>query len=287
VAFPEVNEIGEARDGEITADFTRRYTRSWRVLFAPGESLKGPINAFAAVGLNIGTNYVTTTEYDDASFVNSLKAKQEEYDDGRSWIVTATYGPWEPQGETPLSNPVEVESGSVQFERLVDQDWYTGEAVVNSAGDMFDPPLTGDDSRQVLTFVRNEATFNNALALALKDTVNAGSWRGYGPRTVKASMPKASRQYHPQIGFYWRVSYEFHINPEKWDKVILDAGMRRLDPSDATKQRPIVTKDGSPVSSPVPLDGSGAPLAVGGTPVWKRFRVHVEADFSLFNLDNV
>lgn len=263
-------------------DYVTRYTRTARVDFATAEA-SGLIRARNASGFWIGQTYAEDGVFDLFSFCNSIETRFEESDCKRAFLVTAQYGPWEPCNEDPTLNPTEVEIDFVAYERIVDSDVVNGNAILNSAGDPFDPPVTSDDSRLVLTFTRNELFYDIELADLVRDTINESAWRGFDTGTVKASAPRASRQYHPRIGWFWRVTYVFHLNRDGWDKVVLDAGMRKKVTGG---QAVILTKDGAPVASPVPLNGSGNQLADGADPVWLTFATYRAIDFSIFNLDD-
>ncbi|MFO0960850.1 MAG: hypothetical protein U0800_26000 [Isosphaeraceae bacterium] len=282
--MPTVDYIA-AGAGSVGPDFVRRYTRGARVQFASGEP-SGPKLAILASGFAIGASYATgeAGEADFFSFCIGIDARVEVEDVKGAYLVTAQYGPWEPCGEDPTLNPVEVEIDHADFERIVDEDVESGEAIVNSAGDPFDPPVTADDSRMILTFTRNEQDYDANLADEVRDTLNAGGWRRFGEGTVKAKAPKATRLFHPLIGWYWRVTYTFHVNRDGWDRKILDAGMRQK--ASGGGQSVILSKDKMPVSTPVPLDGSGHPLPDGSDPEWLTFRVYRRIDFSIFNLDD-
>jgi hypothetical protein len=156
-----------------------------------------------------------------------------------------------------------------------------GKAVVNSANDYFDPPITKDQSRPVLTLTRNEQTFNPDLAAQFKDHTNSGGFFGWDVGQVKCSNIVPNEEYHPEIGVYYSVSYEFQFEPKGWKRKVLDQGLRKLT---SGKQDNILIK-GLPVQSPALLDGHGQPNDPAADPVFLEFTVYDEVDFGSLNLE--
>jgi hypothetical protein len=179
-----------------------------------------------------------------------------------------------------------VSWGMAQFQRIAEKD-INGNDVVNSAGIPFNPSVQLDDSRPVLQIVRNELTYDETLAGSFRDKVNDADFWGYGEKQVKVANISGSREWNQDIGYYWTVSYEFHIKAETWKFKILDAGTMQIKTGGDTKVSPCLTKDGKPVPEPVPLDGSGVQLAVGGTPTYLVFDLYDTADFSTLNFDSL
>lgn len=289
-----VQEVMRGRTGEIAADFSHTYARMWQVVFeGPTARFAGPLSAMALVstmaGVSVGSPYVTSFESDPYSFLRKFSAKDDGESDGLGFFVGLDYGPWEPQSEDPTENPAEVDVDHSRQERIVDEDVVDGGALLNSAEDPFDPPIVADDSRLVLTITRNEYRFNPLLADAVRDTINIADCKIagtiYRALTLKALAPKASRQFHPRIGFYARVTYQFESNRDTWKGRTLDCGMRKLV---AGERKAIFTKEGLPVGSPVLLDGTGLPLdPPDADPVYLVHNKYLPIDFSIFNLENV
>jgi len=106
-------------------------------------------------------------------------------------------------------------------------------AVVNSAGEPFDPPITREISRPILRIVRNEwdpgvsggIGYDNAIAMAYVDTINSDDFIGALPKQVKMAGITADRHFESGM-LYWRVTYELHFRQETWDVQVLDQGMR-------------------------------------------------------------
>lgn len=285
MAVTGVVELGPGRSGGINRIFERGFTRKFQVdtdnPHTGTQAVLAAVNALVsgiyAIGV-IGTD--AWAESDAGATIAEIKADCTS-EDGCTWEVTVDYGPADPRiVDNPLDAPLDVAWSFAQFERVVDVD-INGAGVFNSAGDAFDPTITADDSRPVLTISRNEATFDILLAAQYKDHVNTATFFGAGPRCVKVANIQAKRDYHPACGLFWKMDYEFHFNLDTWDKKILDQGMRFKSGS----TRKVIQVDGQPASAPVPLNGSGAVKLLSDPAVYLTFRVYPEADFSIFGLE--
>jgi hypothetical protein len=281
-----VDEIRGPRTGTQGRDWTRTYTRAFRVI--TDDPNIGPRTVAMAVGLQIGDHYQNSdgSEHDNGSYVMDI-AVAEEGEDGKSWIVTYSYGPYDPAQwpENPLTKPPDVQWGFSPMTKVASED-INGSAVVNSANDYFDPPIEIEDPRVTLSFVRNEPVFNPARAYAYRNAINTDSFLGCDPLTVKVTQISGVRQWDQYLssinyggasGFYWTVTYEFEFNPDKWTFKILDQGMRKIDT--ATGQQAQILESGIPISSPKLLDGNGQPIEPGDDPVFLEFHLFPEKEF--------
>lgn len=278
----ETRERG--RSGSINAKWQRNFTRTFHVLF--DSATAGANAAIEAVGILPGDRYVTSTESYPYSFAQSISAQIVDQD-GRGWDVTVNYsGEYDPGQfpEDPTLWAVQVHWSGSQFQETADRDG-DGSPILNSAGVPFNPGLQKDDSRPLLTLVRNERTFDEKLAARFRDKTNLDDFWGYSPRCAKCKPIQASRTLDKKIGWYWVVTYQFEFNEDKWTRKVLDAGTMQLN-ADGDKLIPI-TRNSALVSEPVPLDGSGRPLDVGGEPVYLEFDVEEGVNFSDLNLNQV
>lgn len=282
----DVEELWEEWEGSIDSRWQRTYTRSWRVQCDSRRD--GPVTARSAAGIPaLGTSYeVTSTEKDTGSYVQSITCRCESASanpDHAQWKVTASYGPYDATAwsQNPIEWPLKLSWSWAQYERIIWAD-VDGNPILNSAGDPFSDPVTIDDSRPVLRVTRNEATFDPALVDLYRDKVNSGAFCGAPAGYVKMAAPTAELAFNPDAGgFYYVVTYEFHFNRDGWKKSILDQGFAEKV---SGKLKPIMNQ-GQKVDEPVPLNGSGARLPVGGTAVFLEFDVYEEADFSALGFD--
>lgn len=295
----------------------RQYTLE--VLVVTNDPTMGPRAVLKALSLQNGMYYrfpwyannqlnPSPTEWDYASFIQSLDLK-EEANDGCQWRATLQFGPfdWSSQGgftgsgdaadgvSNPFAIPPQVKWSSAKFEKACTVDIH-GNPIVNTVGDPFDPPVKRDDSRPILTVTQNQMTFDIGQAQSFKDTVNADTFCGFPPNSVKCADITADRQYSSDWGYYWQVTYEFEIRPVivvqgatgpvtyqyGWTEQILNAGYRYASVTTGTPQPVLVS--GAPVSSPVCLTQSGQ-YVPGNSPCYLNFDLYPQSAFAGLPID--
>ena len=288
MSISSVIELKGRRSGSLNHLYQRTYKREFRVITTspnietvqvrnavdPNTSLTIP-----DIGIFYDNGLGTT---DKGSYVNQIDIA-EEHEDGLSWVVTCSYGPYEaltfPQN--PLSWPLKVTWGGKTVEKLVLYD-QAGNPILNSAGDPFDEPITIDDSRSSLTVVRNEsaATFSLSTCETYRDTLNLLAWNAFALKTVKLGTISAGElQFDSNTQtWYYAVTYPFEINRDGWQRKLLDRGFAYLDGSN--KLRRLVGPDGQAPGEPTLLDGTGHQLAHGATPVFISSDVYPAVDWT-------
>lgn len=280
-----VDEIFEGRQSSQDQLWKRTYTRIFRVVTDDPHVGSGAVRA--AVPVAIGMKYSTGYETDFGAYCQKITATQESVGDGKSWLVTCEYGPYDSTQwpENPLDRQPEISWEYQQYQEVASED-INGDSIVNSAGDPFDPPIMKDFSRPILTLVRNESNFDPLLAYNNRDKVNSNSFFGADAGQVKCQSITPRRVFNQDIGWYWTVTYQFIFNDKGWKPQIYDMGFRQLDPSDDTKRIEITDEHGQRISSPWPLDENGQPLAPGDKPATIEFEIYESIDFSVFNFDS-
>jgi hypothetical protein len=275
----EVSEL-YARSGSIGEDWKRTYSRQWQII--TDDKRDGPVTVLAALPVRRGNAFESGNDVDVGAYCNSISVSCTGID-GKQWEASAEYGPFDSNvvPANPIERPIDISWGFDQFQRVAERD-VDDVAVLNSAGDPYDPPAMIDDSRSVLTITRNESTYNDELAADFKDTVNLDVFWGKAPGTVKVMMISAQIKRDSDIGWYWVVTYQFHINKSGWIQPILDIGMRQLKVG-GTAYEPI-NVNGVPISAPAKLDGEGRALAPGEEPVFLDFTLYEEREFASLNL---
>lgn len=285
-----IKELPNQRTAAINAQRQRSYARTWRVIV--DSAAVGPGAARDAVPVAVGNTYSTGSETDAGAFCLAINAVDEGASDGKSYLVTATYGPPElapsrTEADNPLDEPFELSWGGLSLEKVLDID-EDGYAIVNSAGEPFDPPVTVEDNLPILNIVRNEsrASFDPTLIYRYRRARNSDAFWGADPGQVRIMPITAEYPWHPACGRYWRVTYQFVFNDEGWTRKLLDLGFRTLSGSgSSTVLKQVVDAKGVPVSTPVLLDGLGHKLAPGATPVAVEYAVYKSLPFAIFNLD--
>jgi len=268
--------------GSYDENWKREFVRTWRILSstrsesAMAVMLGGPVRH--------GEIYDVNGDEDAGAFVRRIGVVRDaSAEDGLSWIFTATYGPYDPNlnPRLPTARPLQVSWIYNQVDMVVDAD-KEGDAIVNSAGDPYEPALTEEDARPILQIVRYQATFNASLADEYRNAINSDVWMGADPLTVRALPITADLEWDADEGWVWKVTYQFAYKRDGWPRVVLDAGKRAKTTISGTTYLTPILKGGVPVEDAVPLNGSGAALAVGGTPVFNTHHTRPELPFNVF-----
>ena len=289
-----------SRTGAYTAyeGAAQRYTRVFRVLMT--STYDGPNLACSAPGINIGDAYEPNGnefEFDTHAYCNGITATQVG-GDGIGWDVVVEYGPysslWAGGGpkQNPLLQPIDVSWSQRSQEIVADQD-INGNPIVNTAGDAFDPPLMEDDPRFVLTVIRNEPTFNQAMQIQYRNAINSDPFAGYDPLMVRVLEFTPENLFHQDVGWYYKVTYSFECKPagssslgdNGYRRRVLNQGMRAL--SVVSGKRFVPNFKGVPITEPVLLNDAGNTLDVGAAPVFLEFQTKPELSFAAFQFDPV
>jgi hypothetical protein len=283
-----VKEIWNGRNGGIDGQTTsalRRYVRVYRVVTNDAND-----GVYTAMTANDGTTsipalwsaYSTPNESDAGAWVTDIRPNQSSQDP-RFWEVQVQYDGL----VNPLSQPPEIKWSMQQFSRIYELD-INNEPLLNSAGQFFDPPPEGDDSRPTVEITLNQSSFFPFVALTYQDAINsdAVTIAGLSASPGTAKVASISGAYHQNLAFaWWANTYVIAFRRDGWAKKILDQGRYQL--GTGGKPKPCVSDDGStPVADPVPLDGSGAQLA-NPSPAnahYLTFDIYKELAFSALGL---
>ena len=216
---------------------------------------------------------------DNAAWCESLQVNMvTKY---AEWTVTATYTTERELQENPLWDPAEIEWDGENFEEvaLYDRD---DDAILNSAGDPFQNVMR-ERTRRVVTVVKNVASIPTWI-INSEDAVNSAVFDlddvSIPIGLAKLGAPRISR-WQTRNGVRFRqMTMTIKLNKDGWDLQPLDAGFRYRDGSDNLVRA--TSDDGTDVTSPVPLDGSGALLAdpTPTTAVFGSYDVYPELDFN-------
>lgn len=251
-------------------------TRSYkRVLSVTTDTPNmGPGAVLDALGYRNGQPYQFANESDTSTYLQEISC-DDDAEDGMSWLVSLSYGPYDPETSEQPELSGNFRSQTVPLERDVD-----GAPIVNSAGDPFiDPPIEGEDSRLIINIVRKQDSCPWALIYQYKNAVNSDPFLGADPGTWKVVNIAPVRLWDQDKGFYFKITYEFEYNPDGWRAKPLNAGYR----CKGTDGKIVRAMDkGTPVPHPVLLSGSGARLSESDPPVYLDFKVKPELPFEVF-----
>lgn len=292
IEFVEYQPSGSLVFDPQSKFWRREYTRNIEVRAT--DANVGPIDIIGALGFGLGATYAFRGEFDTHAFLNSVEVNPDtgKSDDYLIWNMTLRYGPLNPTEwpEDPTQQPPEIRGGFAQFEEVCQQD-LDGKPILNTANDAFDPPVMRDRSRPTLSISDNVMpdAFDPLLAEVYADSVNDGAFIGADPGTVKVTSISYEYLFNPFIGWYWHRNFEFEYRKDTWKKVILDAGLYQLDPSDGITKIPILV-NGIAVQEPQLLNGKGIPLpnqaqsSYLNAANYLTFEVYKSKDFSALNL---
>ena len=250
----EVN-LGQARNNLGI----RTYTRTFKLTTSLNTEREYHVGSHASLP-TIGSVHPA----DSAAYCISLGVDHTEPRWG--WTVTAEYTTQFERAANPTSDPAQISWSSEQFQRVMAQD-KDGDAVMNSAGDFFDPPVMIDDSRRVATVKKNLAAVPTWL-LDYQDAVNSDAFTidGVSIAIGQAKMQMVSVEVEQERnGVTFRpVTFTIQFQRDLWKVKVLDAGFRDINGDRITSD------DGTDVTQPAPLNGSGLVLA-NPTPATAQF----------------
>lgn len=173
------------------------------------------------------------------------------------------------------------------------------ELVRNSVNEMYASGIGTLKHALAVEVRRYEWYYNMTAADAYEDTVNAATFWGFAPGTVKMVAIQGNLT-NVQNSLVYSVAYEFHINKAGWAVPIPDSGYHRH--STATGAVPgtwgavtgvaaVLDERGSPRGSPSLLDGGGYAaagvtdkLAHGATPYLVKWHHLEESTFATLAL---
>jgi hypothetical protein len=194
------------------------------------------------------------------------------------------------QSTPPPDRPWTIKLGSVHGTRLLGPKDLAGKAVVNSAGQPYDPPpeipcsnlqisitaykdLTWGAGAKILQY---QDSINNA---ALAMVINPSNTAVFPAKTVRCTEYSVTN--HSENGaYYWQVDLVLEYRIKPWNPVsVLDAGTV-YKKSMSLPLQPILDETGQPVHSPVPLNGAGGVLLAGGALAYNDFQGYYEQNFA-------
>ena len=162
-----------------------------------------------------------------------------------------------------------------------------GPAILNAAGDPFDPLPEYETGFPVLVYSRTEAAFDAAKAIKYAFSLNKTTFLGLPPLAVQCKPIRARSVWKGKTRF-WRPTYRFRfrLDGKTFQPQVLNAGFRQkvggvvsdiLDP-----------KTQMPVSIPVPLDVTGAALSLAdiaaGKTTGRTCKMYRVVDFAPLNI---
>jgi hypothetical protein len=204
-------------------------------------------------------------------------------------VVNQDSASWDP---SPLARADvwSFSTGGSQVPALVYYDGTTKKPLVNAAGDYFEG-LTVNEAEIRCTISGNRPTFPLALAAAVTNTVNSGTFLGGAAHTWFCSGISGQQTAEVVNGIeirYWQVGVELVYRQSGHNLALPHVGWHYITGSGSTKFRTYVrSQDGTDIdaATPQPLDTNGSQKYTGGTsgpPDILTRRVFPEANFSSY-----
>ena len=277
MAVVSANEIFDGREGDSSSVLETTYTRCWTI------EVDSAYDEATSIYLSLagGTLPRQLERYPNNNLATCRKVRITQGQHWRHWKATATYStaPLTKQeqeaqesggGDNPLGRPPRVSLSSELYERPIEED-KDGDAILNSAGDPFDPPPLVDDVRFLLRIEKNISTAGfPTWVFSYANSVNSDQFSidAYPGTSIPARYAKVQRVECPDAVIENFIEYvplrlDIAIRTDK-DYVLrlLDAGFR-FDDAGTKKLITNEDADGNPQipSEPVLLDGSGGVLS--------------------------
>ena len=276
------NQIWEGRDGSDGDDGVRNYTQIWRV--QTNNKYDDAVTVLTAGGYGIPYRGLLHPS-DPFAYCRTVRARNE----GASpywWTVTAIYSTEREINDSPLDDPAEITWSGEQFQEVVVFD-NANNAILNSAGDLFDPPPMRDRTRRTCDIRFNLAVVPTWI-LDYEDSINNAAIIIDGlpvaAKTAKCGIVNVSSVKERNDISYREVSVTLHLNSDAWALSVLDQGFREKDATDPA-QRNNISNDGDNAEPTVPvlLDGNGEALDDPNllNAVFLEFDVYSEKDFTV------
>lgn len=225
---------------------------------------------------------------DNAQFLcKRLRGKQEQKSP-LHWRIDAEYDTapinTDDNPESPLARPAKITWSTTKYQKAIERD-RDGNAIINSAGDYFDPPPIADVSRWTASVTKNVAGVPTSI-LSYVDGLNSSTWEIDGV-SVEANVAKVmsisigEEQVEGDV-VYRQFSYTVEFDPvDKWKGKYLNQGFYYKDGSNRKR---ILDANSKPVVTPKLLNSSGAVISdpTPSSATFKEYDVCSEIDFSVF-----
>jgi hypothetical protein len=206
----------------------------------------------------------------------------------------------DPKETNPLQRPPDISYSGAKFKRVLERD-RNGKPYVNLVGEKYSNPLEADDTRLILTIVRNEGAYSPQQAMNFLDVTNSAPVQIAG-QLYDTGVLKCDAFYgvsQTEMGqFFWKVTYAFSIRFRDqndvggpWDYTTLEMSTSGMT-TDGTRYLFFDKKNAAFFSAPVAIykTGNGKEVAiVDGTQAnppytYTAYRVCYRADFNVLNL---
>ena len=312
IAFKEMNNRGGQETYQPDGTTVTERNKQWRVDTTSNSTDDADIMAHASAP-TIGSVH----DNDATCRCIHVECSPESPGQKKQWLFRARYTNQFDIRENPLSDPAQTTWSAESYQVIVERD-LDGDAIVNSAGDPFDPPPEKDDSRWTSVTSKNIAAKVPDWMFVYQDAVNEDSFTIDGIEILAGWAKISAIHLSPtqtRNGVDYRVvTVTIHYRAENegigsgsgtygsgsggddiepWDLSILDAGFRELSGATASASMSgsaggsvlvnIQDSEGNPVTAPAPLNGDGYAIddPTPGNAVFLQFQIYHEKAFQL------
>lgn len=265
-----VKEIHDGRDGgdDLGNDGAKsEITRKFRVMT---NSVYDGADTVLQSCANLGTVHPSATWL----YCNKRRAVNQA-DSKYIWIATLKYTSQRERTESPLGQPAEIvwTFESEQAHAFQDKD---GNAILNSAGDYYEDGVPVENTHLVAKVKKNLAAVPTWI-IDYRNAINSDVFFLDGLEILAraAKLKGANISWWAQQNNIWYRTIEFSIKiKDSHAASILDQGLRRIVEDDGEDRiERCINQDGTNVTKPALLDGSGGQLA-NPTPATAVFNTH-------------
>ncbi len=186
-----------------------------------------------AGGPAVGTSWNVDSDTDTWAFrtlATTVNPVIKDGNDSKVWDVVYNFSTKQPercqdqQVEDPLSEPQKISGSFVNYTVEATHD-RNGAAIENSSHEMVrGPAVEFDDHRPTVQIGQNVSSLQLDVFSQMVNTVNDATLWGLGARKIKLSNVSWSRELYALCYFYYTRRFEFDINFDTFDRVIVDEG---------------------------------------------------------------
>lgn len=299
MAVVRFNEIWQDRSTDLGGRQDSKATRSWRVITDERYTREAEIFEYGE------DNGKIPPLYDPHPAWPNLTARRRtcknQSDSPLHWIVTVEYSdaPFdesdredEPEEfDNPLLRPARISWSSSRYKEAiyVSED---GEAIINAAGDYFDPPAETERVYWVINVSKNVAAVPDwvlTVNMPINESTTVIQGLSFDAETLRLIDLQISEQKTEGLFQFYEVRLQIEYKVDGWLARPLNQGLYELfaDPTVSTgkgKRRALV--DGKPAVAPVLLGDDGFrlinPLPADAT--YMEYRINPYLDFNLLPL---
>ncbi len=184
--------------------------------------------------------------------------------------------------ENPLNRPATYKVESEQTTEIAEYD-FNGDAIVNSAGEPFDPPAQVEVSYPMIVVEKNFPIGHPILALNIQslyyDCTNDDVWRGIPIGQLRIVKIGCVYDFENGVAF-GRVTFNMKLKWKGWKLKIVDCGFNWIQGGELKQIDVPKDGDGKAPETPQPLDGNGQRLngnvgQIGTLPlVFREFQIY-------------